>query len=87
MVNSLKVGSSVVTSGGIAGKVVKSGRFKFNVGDISFVESGIQKFTESDPGHYASIMSSNGVEIGRGMGVYRDKKKMVKYLSDLFGVS
>ena len=66
------------------GKDVKSGRFKFNVGDISFVESGIQKFTESDPWHYASIMSSNGVEIGRVMVVYRDKKKMVNYLSDLF---
>ena len=66
------------------GKDVKSGRFKFNVGDISFVESGIQKFTDSDPWHYASIMSSNGVEIGRVMVVYRDKKKMVNYLSDLF---
>ena len=66
------------------GKDVKSGRFKINVGDISFVESGIQKFTDSDPWHYASIMSSNGVEIGRVMVVYRDKKKMVNYLSDLF---
>ena len=67
------------------GKSVKSGRFKINVGDISFVESGVQKFTDDEPWHYASVMSSNGVEIGRVMVVYRDKKKMVKYLSDLFG--
>ena len=67
------------------GKNVKSGRFKINVGDISFVESGVQKFTDDEPRHYASVMSSNGVEIGRVMVVYRDKKKMVKYLSDLFG--
>ena len=67
------------------GKSVKSGRFKINVGDISFVESGIQKFTDSDSWHYASVMSSNGIEIGRVMVVYRDKKKMVNYLSDLFG--
>ena len=67
------------------GKNVKSGRFKINVGDISFVESGVQKFTDDEPWHYASVMSSNGVEIGRVMVVYRDKKKMVKYLSDLFG--
>ena len=66
------------------GKSVKSGRFKINVGDISFVESGVQKFTDDEPWHYASVMSSNGVEIGRVMVVYRDKKKMVNYLSDLF---
>ena len=67
------------------GTNVKSGRFRINVGDISFVESGIHKFTDDEPWHYASVMSSDRVEIGRVMVVYRDKKKMVKYLSDLFG--
>ncbi len=69
------------------GVTVKSMRYKFDSSNISFVESGIQKFPENDSWHYASIMNSSGIEIGRVMVVYRDKKKMVKYLSDLFGVS
>lgn len=69
------------------GRTVRSGKYKFEVADISFVESGIQKFADSDSWHYASIMNSNGVEVGRVMVVMGDKKKMVRYLSVLFGVS
>ena len=69
------------------GRTVRSGKYKIEVGDISFVKSGIQKFADSDSWHYASIMNPNGVEIGRVMVVMGDKKKMVKYLSVLFGVS
>ncbi len=69
------------------GRTVRSGKYKIEVEDISFVESGIQKFADSDSWHYASIMNSNGIEIGRVMVVMRDKKQMVRYLSLLFGVS
>ena len=69
------------------GRTVKSKKYKIDGFDISYVESGIQKFTDSDSWHYVSIMKSNGVEIGRVMVVMKDKKKMVRYLSDLFGVS
>lgn len=69
------------------GRTVKSRKYKIDGFDISYVESGIQKFTDSDSWHYVSIMKSNGVEIGRVMVVMKDKKKMVRYLSDLFGVS
>ena len=69
------------------GRTVKSKKYKIDRFDISYVESGIQKFTDSDSWHYVSIMKSNGVEIGRVMVVMKDKKKMVRYLSDLFGVS
>ena len=69
------------------GESVKSRMYKFKASDIAFVESRTQKFPENDSWHYASIMKSNGVEIGRVMVAYRDKKKMVKYLSDLFETS
>jgi len=69
------------------GERVKSRKYKFKASDIAFVESRTQKFPENDSWHYASIMKSNGVEIGRVMVAYRDKKKMVKYLSDLFKTS
>ena len=69
------------------GRTVKSRKYKIDGFDISYVESGIQKFTDSDSWHYASIMNSKGVEIGRVMVVMKDKKKMVRYLSELFGVS
>lgn len=69
------------------GVTVISTRYKFDSSNISFVESGIQKFPENDSWHYASIMNSSGIEIGRVMVIYQDKEKMVKYLSDLFGIS
>ena len=69
------------------GRTVKSKIYKIDGFDISYVESGIQKFTDSDSWHYVSIMKSNGVEIGRVMVVMKDKKKMARYLSGLFGVS
>ena len=69
------------------GRTVKSKIYKIDGFDISYVESGIQKFTDSDSWHYGSIMKSNGVEIGRVMVVMKDKKKMARYLSGLFGVS
>ena len=69
------------------GRTVKSRKYEIDGEDISYVESGIRKFANSDSWHYASIMNSNGVEIGRVMVVMKDKKKMVGYLADLFGVS
>ena len=69
------------------GRTVKSKIYKIDGFDISYVDSGIQKFTDSDSWHYVSIMKSNGVEIGRVMVVMKDKKKMARYLSGLFGVS
>lgn len=69
------------------GRTVKARKYEIDGEDVSYVESGIQKFADSDSWHYASIMNSKGVEIGRVMVVKEDKKKMVGYLSDLFGVS
>ena len=38
-------------------------------------------------GDCASVIDSDGIEIGRVMVVRSDRKKMVSYLSELFGVS
>jgi len=67
------------------GENIKSSRFKFKASEIAMIKSETKKFPDSDSWHYASIINSKGDEIGRVMVAYRDKKKMVKYLSDLFG--
>ncbi len=67
------------------GLYVKSRRYKFKSSEIKYVEPGIRKFPDNDSWHYASVMNHSGVEIGRVMVTYHDKRKMVKYLSDLFG--
>ena len=69
------------------GENIKSSRFKFKASEIALIRSETKKFPDSDSWHYVSIINSNGDEIGRVMVAYRDKKKMVKYLSDLFGTS
>ena len=69
------------------GEIVKSGRFRFKVSDISSVGSGVKKFPDLDSWYYASVIDSDGIEIGRVMVVRSDRKKMVSYLSELFGVS
>jgi len=69
------------------GETVKSRRFRFKAGDIASVEPGIKKFPDLDSWYYASVVDSGGIEIGRVMVVRSDRKKMVSYLSELFGVS
>ena len=69
------------------GETVKSGRFRFKASDIASVEPGIKKFPDLDSWYYASVVDSGGIEIGRVMVVRSDRKKMVSYLSELFGVS
>ena len=66
---------------------MKSGRFRFKASDISSVGSGVKKFPDLDSWYYASVIDSDGIEIGRVMVVRSDRKKMVSYLSELFGVS
>ena len=69
------------------GETVKSRRFRFKASDIASVEPGIKKFPDLDSWYYASVVDSDGIEIGRVMVVRSDRKKMVSYLSELFGVS
>jgi len=69
------------------GEIVESRRFRFKASDIASVESGIKKFPDLDSWYYASVVDSGGIEIGRVMVVRSDRKKMVSYLSELFGVS
>ena len=69
------------------GGTVKSRRFRFKSSEISSVEPGVKKFPDLDSWYYASVVDSGGIEIGRVMVVRSDRKKMVSYLSELFGVS
>ena len=47
----------------------------------------VKKIPDLDSWYYASVVDSGGIEIGRVMVVRSDRKKMVSYLSELFGVS
>ena len=66
------------------GETVKSRRFRFKASEISSVEPGIKKFPDLDSWYYASVVDSDGIEIGRVMVVRSDASQWSAYLSELF---
>ncbi len=68
------------------GEEVVMGKLRINASDITHVRQVSQEMFEEDDWHYASILNSNGTEIGKVRVAKEDLEPMVRYLSELFQI-
>jgi len=69
------------------GKEIVMGKLRIDASDIKDVRQVSQQMFEEDDWHYASILNSNGTEIGRVRVTEEDLEVMVFFLSELFNIS
>jgi len=69
------------------GEEIVMGKLRINASDITYVRQVSQENFEEDDWHYASILNSNGTEIGKVRVTKEDLEVMVIFLSELFKIS
>ena len=69
------------------GEEIVMGKLRIDASNIKDVRQVSQQMFEEDDWHYASILNSNGTEIGRVRVTEEDLEEMVFFLSELFNTS
>ena len=69
------------------GEEIVMGKLRIDASNIKDIRQVSQQMFEEDDWHYASILNSNGTEIGRVRVTQEDLEVMVFFLSELFNIS